>query len=363
MSEKKRFGFLKRKKACAEGGLSSAVKRNEEKIGRILSVKNLTVEYKVGKDVIKAVNDVSFDLNYGQTLGLVGETGAGKTTIAKAILRVLPVPPAQVKSGVVELDGQDVLALSEDEMRSVRGYRMSMIFQDPMTALNPTIRVGEQIAEAIRIHEGLGRAEADEKAKIVLEMVGISKDRFREYPHQFSGGMKQRVVIAIALACSPDLIIADEPTTALDVTIQAQVLDLIVKLQKSQNTAMIMITHDFGIVARTCDYVAVVYGGEIIEYGDKRQVFKDPKHPYTQGLFDAIPKLSTDVDRLTPIMGMPVDPAKLPEGCNFCSRCKYATDECKMTPVPVFDIGDGHQCRCLRYRNTAQPEMTAGGED
>ncbi len=324
---------------------------NKRNSGQILSVKNLVVEYKVGTDIIKAVNDVSFDLNYGQTIGLVGETGAGKTTIARSILRILPVPPARLVSGQVELDGQDILKIPEEDMRQVRGHRISMIFQDPMTALNPNIRIGEQIAEAIRIHEKLNRADADEKAKQVLEMVGITRDRFREYPHQFSGGMKQRVVIAIALSCSPDLIIADEPTTALDVTIQAQVLDLIIKLQKSQNTAMIMITHDFGIVARTCDYVAVVYAGQIVEYGNKKQVFKDPKHPYTQGLFGAIPSMSTDVDRLSPISGLPVDPGHLPEGCYFCPRCKYATEKCRHVAVPSFDVGEGHLCRCLKYQD------------
>ncbi|MCD8373389.1 MAG: ABC transporter ATP-binding protein [Clostridia bacterium] len=329
-------------------------KAKQRKNGRVLSVQNLSVEYKVGREIVKAVNDVSFNLNYGQTLGLVGETGAGKTTVAKSIIRVLPTPPARITGGTVQLDDQNILALSDEAMRSVRGYRISMIFQDPMTALNPSIRVGKQIAEAIQIHEGLKGQEADEKAKHVLEMVGISRDRFREYPHQFSGGMKQRVIIAIALACSPDLIIADEPTTALDVTIQAQVLDLIIRLQKMQNTAMIMITHDFGIVARTCDYVAVMYGGQIIEYGNKQQIFKEPKHPYTQGLFDAIPKMNVDVERLTPIDGLPTDPTRLPDGCYFYPRCKYADSKCEHTPVPSVDIGDGHLCRCLRYANASQ---------
>lgn len=337
--------------------------RQEErtrKSGTILSVRGLTVEYKVGKDIVQAVNDVSFQLNYGQTIGLVGETGAGKTTIAKSILRLLPTPPARIQGGVIELDGRDLLSLPEEELRTVRGRRISMIFQDPMTALNPTIRIGEQISEAIRIHEGLKRAQADEKARHVLEIVGISRDRFREYPHQFSGGMKQRVVIAMALACSPDLIIADEPTTALDVTIQAQVLDLIIKLQKRHNTAMIMITHDFGIVAKCCDYVAVVYCGQIVEYGSKEQIFKHPKHPYTQGLFDAIPKLSSDVDRLMPIFGAPADPTALPDGCYFCPRCKYASEQCTRTAVPAADLGGGHLCRCLQYQQDGR--LTKEGE-
>ena len=316
---------------------------------RILSVKNLTVEYTSGKDVVHAATDISFDLNYGQTLGLVGETGAGKTTIAKAILRILPVPPARVKEGEVYLDDKNLLKLSDAEMRTIRGNRISMIFQDPMTALNPVMRVGKQISEVIKLHQKCSKAEADEKAKQTLEMVGISRDRFREYPHQFSGGMKQRVVIAIALACQPDLLIADEPTTALDVTIQAQVLELIAELQKKQNLAMILITHDFGIVAKSCDTVAVVYGGQIVEYGTKQQIFKDPRHPYTLGLFEAIPKITTDVDRLKPIVGMPPDPTCLPSGCYFSPRCPYATEQCKVGPIPVSISEDGHQCRCIKY--------------
>lgn len=315
---------------------------------RILSVRDLVVEYTSGSEVVQAVNGVSFDLNYGQTLGLVGETGAGKTTIAKAIMRILPTPPARIKSGEIYLEDVDMLKVSDQEMRGIRGKRISMIFQDPMTALNPVMRVGEQIAEVIRLHEKLSKADANEKAKQTLELVGISRDRFREYPHQFSGGMKQRVVIAIALACSPDLLIADEPTTALDVTIQAQVLELINDLQKKQNSAMIMITHDFGVVAKSCDTVAVVYGGQIVEYGTKRQIFKDPQHPYTIGLFEAIPHITTDVDRLKPIHGLPPDPTCLPEGCFFAPRCPYATAQCKTGPIPARQGDDGHICRCIR---------------
>lgn len=330
--------------------MSEMENKNEK---RILSVKNLSVEYTSGKDVVRAVNDVSFDLNFGQTLGLVGETGAGKTTIAKSIMRILPVPPARVTGGEVYLEDKDLLQVSDQEMRGIRGKRISMIFQDPMTALNPIMRVGEQIAEVIRLHEKVSAAEANEKAKQTLELVGISRDRFREYPHQFSGGMKQRVVIAIALACQPDLLIADEPTTALDVTIQAQVLELIGELQKKQNSAMILITHDFGVVAKSCDTVAVVYGGQIVEYGTKQQIFKESRHPYTQGLFDAIPRTTTDVDRLKPIHGLPPDPTCLPEGCYFAPRCPYATAECKTGPIPTRKGPDGHICRCVRSTASA----------
>lgn len=314
---------------------------------KVLSVRNLSVEYASGGETVRAVNGVSFDLNFGQTLGLVGETGAGKTTIAKAIMRILPDPPARVTSGSVLLEETDIFELSDTEIRMIRGKRISMIFQDPMTALNPVLRVGEQIAEVVRLHEKVSKAEANERAKAMLELVGISRDRFREYPHQFSGGMKQRVVIAIALACQPDLLIADEPTSALDVTIQAQVLELIEELQKQRNSAMILITHDFGVVARSCDTVAVVYGGQIVEYGTKQQVFKDPQHPYTQGLFEAIPKLTTDVDRLKPIIGLPPDPTCLPEGCYFSERCPYTRAECKKGPIPAKADEDGHICRCL----------------
>ena len=315
---------------------------------RILSVKNLSVEYTSGADVVRAVNDISFDLNFGQTLGLVGETGAGKTTIAKSIMRILPVPPARLKAGEIYLEDVNLLKVSDQEMRGIRGKRISMIFQDPMTALNPIMRVGEQIAEVIRLHEKVSKTEANEKARQTLELVGISRDRFREYPHQFSGGMKQRVVIAIALACQPDLLIADEPTTALDVTIQAQVLELIGELQKKQNSAMILITHDFGVVAKCCDTVAVIYGGQAVEYGTKRQIFQEPQHPYTQGLFDAIPRITTDVDRLKPIHGLPPDPTCLPGGCYFAPRCPYAAAECKTGPIPIRQGSDGHICRCIR---------------
>ncbi|MBE6017069.1 MAG: ABC transporter ATP-binding protein [Lachnospiraceae bacterium] len=313
----------------------------------LLSVDNIKVNYITKDETVEAVNGVSFKLNKGQTIGLVGETGAGKTTIARTILRILPTPPAKVIEGEVEFQGKKLFEISEEEMRKIRGDKISMVFQDPMTALNPVKRVGWQVAEAIRYHQDVSKKEADEKAIEMFRLVGISPDRFREYPHQFSGGMKQRVVIAMALACNPDLLIADEPTSALDVTIQAQVLEMISDLQKRQGTAMILITHDFGIVAKCCDTVAVVYAGEIVEYGTLEQVFEAPTHPYTQGLFDAIPKMTTDVDRLSPIFGAPPDPTNLSKGCKFAPRCKYATEACN-SPVPVTTLADGHQFRCNR---------------
>jgi peptide/nickel transport system ATP-binding protein len=321
------------------------------KSGRLLSVRDLRVQYASKDEVVKAVNGVSFDLDYGETLGLVGETGAGKTTIARAILRILPRPPAEVLAGEIYLDGEDLFKFSDEKMRTIRGKRISMVFQDPMTALNPVKRIGWQIAEGIQIHEGLSWHEANERAMEMLELVGISADRFREYPHQFSGGMKQRVVLAIGLACSPDLLIADEPTSALDVTIQSQVLEMIEDLQKKKNAAMILITHDFGVVAKSCDKIGVVYAGEIIEYGTIEQVFEQPKHPYTKGLFEAIPGIALDVDRLTPITGAPPDPTHLPAGCRFLPRCPHVTQAC-VEPVEDYVMKDGHRCKCVLYAGT-----------
>ncbi len=311
-----------------------------------LSVRDLSVEYTSQKDIIHAVNSVSFDLKKGETLGLVGETGAGKTSIAKAILRVLPNPPGRITGGQIFLEGEDLMQKSEKEMLDIRGNRITMIFQDPMTALNPIMTVGDQIAEVIELHEKVSRSEALEKAKDMLQMVGILPSRHIEYPFQFSGGMKQRVVIAMALACEPDLLLADEPTTALDVTIQAQVLEMINDLKEKYRTSMIMITHDLGVVAEVCDRVAIVYAGEIIEYADKRELFKNPKHPYTLGLFGSLPSLNKHEKRLHPIPGMPPDPAALPEGCKFRERCPHASEACK-GEIPYQKIAEGHLCRCI----------------
>ncbi|MCD7835013.1 MAG: ABC transporter ATP-binding protein [Lachnospiraceae bacterium] len=326
---------------------------------KLLELKHLYVEYSSNLETVKAVNDVELSLERGATLGLVGETGAGKTSIARAILRILPDPPAKVPQGEIFFEGEDLQKISEAEMRKIRGAKISMIFQDPMTALNPVLTVGKQISEAIKLHKGISKEESIKEAKKMLEMVGIPGERYEEYPHQFSGGMKQRVVIAIALACSPHLLIADEPTTALDVTIQAQVLNLIKALQQSQKMAMILITHDFGIVAETCDYVAVIYAGQIVEYGTAEQLFGNKVHPYTRGLFGSIPKLTGDVERLHSIDGMPPDPTNLPQGCYFSPRCKYADECCKkdMT-VPLCDVGDGHLCRCLKAEQMAKEGYT-----
>lgn len=318
--------------------------------GKFLSVKDLVVEYSDDGQIVHAVNGVSFDLKRGKTIGLVGETGAGKTTIAKAILRILPEFSAKIQGGEIDLEDKNLLKVPEDEMRKVRGGRISMIFQDPMTALNPTMHIGKQIAEAILTHNNISKHEAEKEAGDMLEMVGIPRERYKEYPHQFSGGMKQRVVIAMALACDPDLLIADEPTTALDVTIQAQVLEMINNLKTQKNTSMIMITHDFGIVAEVCDDVAVVYAGEIIESGSKEEIFDYPTHPYTIGLFGAIPSLTGDVERLSPVVGLPPDPVNLPEGCSFNPRCQYATDACKESRIQLRETRPGHFCRCIHTK-------------
>lgn len=323
-----------------------------------LSIKDLKVEYKSDGQIVHAVNDVSLQLERGKTLGLVGETGAGKTTIAKSILRILPDVGSHIANGEIYLEGENLLKLSETDMRKIRGNKVSMIFQDPMTALNPVLRVGDQIAEVVSLHsDSNNRAEHEKRAKEMLEIVGIPAERYYSYPHQFSGGMKQRVVIAIALACNPDLLLADEPTTALDVTIQAQVLDLIAELRNKYNTAMLLITHDMGVVAQVCDTVAVIYAGSIIEYGTKQQIFKHPSHPYTIGLFGAIPDMNEDEEWLHPIDGLPPDPTNLPQGCSFAPRCKFATDACRKEPIGMNKTQDGHDCRCCRI------EAVMKGED
>ena len=284
-----------------------------------LEVQNLVVEYSSDKKIVQAVNGISFSLKKGETLGLVGETGAGKTTIAKAIMRILPDPPAKVKDGAVFVGGRDLMQMPEHKMLKIRGAEIAMIFQDPMTALNPLMSVGDQIMEVVQIHNHYTREEALEHTCKMLEMVGIPRSRSVEYPHQFSGGMKQRVVIAMALACNPELLLADEPTTALDVTIQAQVLDMIRDLRDRLNTSMVLITHDLGVVAETCDKVVIVYAGQAMESGARNDIFLNPQHPYTKGLFGSLPKMDDDSKRLSPIKGLPPDPTDLPRGLPLCA--------------------------------------------
>ena len=315
----------------------------------ILEIKDLIVRYETEDGVVEAVNSVNLSLRQGAAVGLVGETGAGKTTLAKSILRLIQWPPGRIVSGQIFYNGKDLTAISEEEMCKIRGNDISMIFQDPMTALNPVMTIGKQISEVIAVHEKVSSAEAEEKMKSMLTMVGIDPQRAEDYPHQFSGGMKHRVVIAIALACNPNLLVADEPTTALDVTIQAQVLDLIKNLREKLGTSLLLITHDLGVVAQNCEYVAIMYAGEIIEYGSLREIFKNSLHPYTEGLFNSIPKLHEAVNRLKPIEGLMPDPANLPQGCKFHPRCKYAKEIC-LTQIPVnIELKDGHTVCCHRY--------------
>ncbi len=319
----------------------------------ILDVRHLTVHYVLEDDCVEAVNDISIQLKKGRVLGLVGETGAGKTSTALAIQNLIPSPPGVIKSGEILLNGRDTLKMTVHELEAIRGKDVSMIFQDPMTSLNPVFTVGEQIAESIRLHEGCGEHDALERAGDMLEMVRIPRERSVEYPHQFSGGMRQRVAIAIALACNPHLLLADEPTTALDVTIQAQVIDMMLSLKRQLNTSMIFITHDLGIVAEICDEVAVMYAGRIIERGSLEEVFNHTRHPYTEGLFNSLPDISRRAAELRPIPGLMPDPTRLPKGCAFAPRCPYRRPECIDTPQKERMFSATHGVRCSAYGDPA----------
>ena len=318
----------------------------------LLEIKDLYGQYTADGRAVEAVNGITITVKKGDTLGLVGETGAGKTTTALAIMGLVPDPPGKVTSGEILLNGENLLQKSAKDMRTIRGKDIAMIFQDPMTSLNPVLPVGDQIREVILLHEKLSKAEATHKACQMLELVGIPAERYDEYPHQFSGGMKQRVIIAIALACNPKLLIADEPTTALDVTIQAQVLEMMRDLKEKYGTAMILITHDLGVVAEVCNNVAIMYAGQIVESGTLDDIYSDPQHPYTIGLFRSIPDLTSKQRRLEIIPGIMPDPSNLPKGCNFCTRCQYATERCKQEKPPVAQLSKSHAVLC--WRNAEQ---------
>jgi peptide/nickel transport system ATP-binding protein len=320
----------------------------------VVEVRDLIVHYETPVGVVEAVNNISFTIGQGETLGLVGETGAGKTTVALSIMRLLPTPPSRVIQGEIYLNGQNLAELSEKQMRKVRGKQVSLIFQDPMSALNPVQRVGDQVAEVIRLHQHMGKAQAYAKALEMLETVGIAASRAKDFPHQFSGGMKQRVVIAIALACQPELIIADEPTTALDVTIQAQVLELMKALRVKFNTSVLLITHDFGVVAEMCDKCAVMYAGEIVEYGTVEHIFRNPQHPYTKGLFASLPDLESDAERLQPIVGLMPNPMALPHWCSFADRCSCATEACRKRDSILIETEPGHFVKCIRFEQNKE---------
>ena len=328
----------------------------------LLVIKDLSVRFQTMDADVHAVNGIDLAIDAGETLGLVGETGAGKTTTALAILNLIQSPPGKIESGQILFAGRNILEMTDDELLSIRGSTISMIFQDPMTALNPIFRVEDQIAEVIRNHEKKSKREAVEKAREMLELVGIPAERGSDYPHQFSGGMKQRVVIAMALACSPKLLIADEPTTALDVTIQAQVLDMMTELKTKMDSSMLLITHDLGVVAETCDKVAIMYAGEIVEYGSLEDIFEHTAHPYTEGLFSSLPSLENDVHRLKPIQGLMPDPANLPDGCKFHPRCPYAVDQCRSGAPALREISPGHLCQCRRCQAEGLPGRGATGK-
>jgi peptide/nickel transport system ATP-binding protein len=317
---------------------------------RLLEIKDLVVKFHTDDGIVHAVNGLDLSLNAGETLGIVGETGAGKTTSALAIMGLIDCPPGRIHSGEIAYKGKNLLKITEDEYLGIRGREISMIFQDPMTALNPVMTVVDQIAEVIENHQNVSAKEAEKLAIEMLKVVRIQPERANDYPHQFSGGMKQRVVIAIALACKPSLLIADEPTTALDVTIQAQVLEMMKDLRREFNTSMIMITHDFGIVAEICDRVAIMYAGEIVENGTLGDIFRDARHPYTIGLFGAIPNLEKEMEFLYQIEGLMPDPMDIPPGCPFSPRCVYAEELCRaQKPDKTAIPGEDHAVKCHIY--------------
>lgn len=327
----------------------SGLRRDAARTEYAVDVENLNVRYVTSDSTVMAVNGIELKLKRKSILGLVGETGAGKTTSMLSLMRLVPAPMGRVEADKIYVNGLDMQKLSARELEKVRGTEIAMIFQDPMTSLNPVMRVGEQIAESILLHENISKKEAARKAEKMLETVGIDPNRAREYPHQFSGGMRQRVGIAIALACRPSVLIADEPTTALDVTIQAQVLKLTKKLKDDYDTSMILITHDLGVVAKMCDEVAIMYAGRIVEQGTLEQIFNETLHPYTQGLFDSLPNINNRVHELKPIKGLMPDPSKLPEGCSFAPRCPYACDACRTHQPEKHVMENGHAVWCTRY--------------
>ncbi len=315
----------------------------------LLTVEGLKTHFFSRSGVVKAVDGISYDVREGETLAIVGESGCGKSVGALSIMRLVSSPPGRIVDGRVLFDGADLLEVSESQMRTIRGNRIAMIFQEPMTSLNPVLTIGKQITESLELHLKMQGAEAQKRAVELLEMVGIpdAPSRLKQYPHQFSGGMRQRVMIAMAMSCNPRLLIADEPTTALDVTIQAQILELIKNLSAQLGTAVIIITHNLGVVARYADRVNVMYAGKIIERGTAIDIYENPQHPYTQGLLDSVPRLDEDRKRkLESIEGMPPDLMNLPAGCAFQPRCKYAIERCVEETPPLLTVGDGHTAAC-----------------
>ncbi len=328
----------------------------------LMKVSGLATQFFTEDGIVKAVDGIEYDLEEGETLGLVGESGCGKSVSALSVLRLIPNPPGRIVGGEVMFEGQDLLKLSEEDMRHIRGNRISMVFQEPMTSLNPILTIGRQITEPLELHMDMTSRQAEERAIELLGLVGIpdAAARINDYPHQFSGGMRQRVMIAMALSCNPKLLIADEPTTALDVTIQAQVLELMQKAAKEVGASLIVITHNLGVVARYADRVNVMYAGKIIERGSARDIYKNPKHPYTLGLLRSVPRLDEPrKEKLSPIEGMPPDLVDLPPGCSFRARCTYAVDRCAEETPPLASVGEGHLAACWESDKVALSAIEA----
>ena len=322
---------------------------------QLLEIKHLSIEFRTYDGVVKAINDLSFSVPKGKTVGLVGETGAGKTTTALAVMGLVPDPPGVVTGGEILFEGKDLLKMKEAELCQYRGKKIGMIFQNPMTSLNPVYTVGHQIGDVIKQHQNVDQKEAEKRAGDMLEVVGIPRERLNNYPHEFSGGMKQRVCIAMGLSCNPQLLIADEPTTALDVTIQAQILELMKGLKEQYETSIVFITHALGVVAEIADYVVVVYAGCVIEQGSIQEVFEHPSHPYTKGLFGCLPDIESDESKpLYVIRGSMPDPMDLPTGCKFCPRCDHATDLCREVEPEEIPIGGEHSVKCHLFRKEAR---------
>ena len=319
----------------------------------LLQVKDLKTYFFTDEGVVKAVDGISYEVEEGETLGLVGESGCGKSVSALSLLRLIPTPPGKIVGGEVLFEGDDLLKVDESEIRKVRGNRIAMVFQEPMTSLNPVLTIGRQLTESIELHQKLDSRAAERRAVQLLDMVGISEahTRIHDYPHQFSGGMRQRVMIAIALSCNPKLVLADEPTTALDVTIQAQVLEILARLSSEFRTAVIIITHNLGVVARYADRVNVMYAGKIIERADAKRLYKNPKHPYTLGLLKSVPRLDQDrKSKLEPIEGVPPDLINMPQGCSFFPRCSYRVDKCAQEAPPLIQVEENHTAACWEWQ-------------
>ncbi len=323
----------------------------------LLTVENLRTYFHTRDGVVRAVDGISYEVEKGETLAIVGESGSGKSVSCHSLLGLVPQPPGRIESGSAMFDGADLLQCSRKEMRAIRGKRISMIFQDPMTALNPYMTVGDQLAEPLRLHEGLSKNAAHGRALAMLDSVGIQDGdkSMRAYPHQFSGGMRQRVMIAMALSCNPKLLLADEPTTALDVTIQAQILELLTSLTRELGTSVIIITHNLGVVARYADRVNVMYAGKIVESATARELYGEPRHPYTLGLLKSVPRLDQiRKEKLEPIEGMPPDMVRLPPGCSFRARCRFAVDRCAEEVPPLLPVGGNHHSACWEWERVAQ---------